>query len=172
MRHWVRGNRQGAFFWSHFTLYKIRSNAGRGNGKDLMGYIEKSLGNGEVLVAKAEFHWWYTLKAVLALLLLGWLIIGIVIFFAMMIRKWTTEIGVTTHRFVEKTGLFTLTTNEIALQNIEGVRVTQGMWGRMLGYGHLRIEGTGVDAVTIPDISNPVGFRAAIESAKEGNVRK
>lgn len=132
-----------------------------------MGYIEQSLGTGEVLVAKARFHWWYTLKAVLALVVLGIFIIGIVIFFVMMIRKWTTEIAVTSHRFVEKTGLFTLATNEIALQNIEGVRVNQTFWGRLLGYGHIRIEGTGVDAVTIPDIADPIGFRSAIETAKE-----
>jgi len=132
-----------------------------------MGYIEQSLGTGEVVVAKARFHWWYTLKAVLALLFLGIVIIGIVIFFTMMIRKWTTEIAVTSHRFVEKTGLFTLSTNEIALQNIEGVRVNQTFWGRLLGYGHLRIEGTGIDAVTLPDIADPIAFRAAIESAKE-----
>ena len=132
-----------------------------------MGYIEQSLGTGEKLVAKAEFHWWYTVKAVLALVFLGIFIVGIVIFFRMMIRKWTTEIGVTSHRFVEKTGLFSLSTNEIALTNIEGVRVLQTFWGRVLGYGRLRIEGTGVDAVNLPDIANPVAFRAAIESAKE-----
>jgi uncharacterized membrane protein YdbT with pleckstrin-like domain len=136
-----------------------------------MSYIEQSLGAGETLVARARFHWWYTFKAVLALVLLFWCIVGIVIFFAMMIRKWTTEIGVTTHRFVEKTGLFTLATNEIALNNIEGVRVTQSFWGRMLGYGHLRIEGTGVDAVALPDIADPIAFRAAIESAKSGSAR-
>jgi len=133
-----------------------------------MSYIEQSLGSGEQLVRQAHFHWWYSFKAWCALIFLGIFIIGIWIFFAMMIRRWTTEIGVTTHRFVEKTGLFSLTTNEIALANIEGVRVTQTLWGRMLGFGHLRIEGTGVDAVTIPDIADPIGFRAAIESAKSG----
>ncbi|HEX4534961.1 MAG TPA: hypothetical protein VH000_12065, partial [Rhizomicrobium sp.] len=66
-----------------------------------MSYIEKSLGQGETLIARAHFHWWYSFKAWLALILLGWCIVGIVIFFSMMIRKWTTEIGVTTHRFVE-----------------------------------------------------------------------
>ena len=131
-----------------------------------MGYIEKSLGANEVVVAKAHFHWWYTFKAILALVVLGWVLVGIWIFFAMMIKKWTTEIGVTTHRFVEKTGLFTLKTFEIALPNIEGVRVEQNFWGRVLGYGHLRIEGTGVDAIQLPDIADPVAFRAAIESAK------
>ena len=135
-----------------------------------MSYIEKSLGSGERIIARAQFHWWYSFKAIAALVLLGWCVIGIVIFFAMMIRKWTTEIGVTSHRFVEKTGLFSLNTNEIALQNIEGVRVEQNLWGRMLGYGRLRIEGNGVDAVDLPNIDDPIGFRSAIETAKE--VRK
>jgi uncharacterized membrane protein YdbT with pleckstrin-like domain len=128
-----------------------------------MSYIQKSLGAGEALVAEAHFHWWYTFKAVV----LACTIIGLIWAIPMMIRKWTTELGVTTHRFVEKTGLFSLRTNEIALPNIEGVRVEQNFWGRILGYGHLRIEGTGVDAVTIPDIAAPVAFRAAIETAKQ-----
>jgi uncharacterized membrane protein YdbT with pleckstrin-like domain len=132
----------------------------------MAGYIEKSLGAGEEVVAIARFHWWYTVKAVLALVFLAWVLIGFYIFFRMMVRKWTTEIGVTTHRFVEKTGWFTLTTNELALTNVEGVRVEQSFWGRLLGYGHLRIEGTGIDAIVLPDIADPVGFRAAIESAK------
>lgn len=132
----------------------------------MASYIERSLGEGETIVAKAHFHWWYTFKAWAALIVLGILIVGIWMFFAMMIRKWTTEIAVTTHRFVIKTGLFSLDTNEIALQNIEGVRVTQNLWGRILNYGHLRIEGTGIDAVELPSIADPVAFRAAIETAK------
>ena len=89
-----------------------------------------------------------------------------------MIRRWTTEIGVTTHRFVEKTGWFTLKTFEVALPNIEGVSVTQTFWGRLLGYGHLRIEGTGVDHIDLPDIADPIGFRAAIETAKSGGLKR
>ncbi|HEX3673670.1 MAG TPA: PH domain-containing protein [Rhizomicrobium sp.] len=131
-------------------------------------YIEQSLGQGETLVAKAHFHWSYTMKAWLALIFLFWCIIGIVIFVQMMVRRASTEIGVTTHRFVEKTGLFSLHTNEVALPNIEGVKVEQTVFGRIFGYGHLRIEGTGVDAVEIPNIANPIAFRAAIESAKSG----
>lgn len=134
-----------------------------------MSYIDKSLGEGERLVAVARFHWWYTFKAVLALVVLGIVIIGIVIFFRMMLRKWTTEIAITTHRFVEKTGWLTLNTQEIALPNIEGVKVNQNFWGNLLGYGKIRIEGTGIDAIELPDIDNPVEFRRAIETAKEGS---
>ena len=155
-----------------------------------MSYIQRSLGDGEQIIALARFHWWYSVGAWLALivpllLLAGiilyaddtdrqWLtlaalllfVLGLIVFFRMMIRKWTTEIGVTSHRFVKKTGLVSLRTDEIALPNIEGVRVAQGFWGRIWGYGHLRIEGTGVDAVQLPTIADPVGFRRAIETAK------
>jgi uncharacterized membrane protein YdbT with pleckstrin-like domain len=133
-----------------------------------MSYIERSLGQGERVVMRAHFHWWYSMKAWLALILLFWCLIGIWIFFDLMIRKWTTEIAVTTHRFIKKTGLFTIKTDEMAIHNIEGVKLTQSFWGQMLGFGHIRIEGTGVDAIQLPTIANPVQFRAAIETAKEG----
>jgi hypothetical protein len=134
-----------------------------------MSYIDKSLGDGECLIARARFHWWYSFKAWAALILLFWCIVGIVIFLRMMLRKWTTEIGITTHRFVEKTGWLTLNTQEIALSNIEGVKVSQGFWGNILGYGRIRIEGTGIDAIELPDIADPVAFRRAIETAKGGS---
>jgi uncharacterized membrane protein YdbT with pleckstrin-like domain len=132
-----------------------------------MSYIQESLGEGEIIIARARFHWLYSLLAWLALIFLGIVLVGIVIFVTMMIRKWTTEIGVTSHRFVEKTGLLSLHTNEIALNNIEGVRVNQGLLGRIFGYGTVRVEGTGVDAVTTPNIADPVGFVRAIQTAKE-----
>lgn len=134
-----------------------------------MGYIERSLGRGEKLIVKAHFHWWYSVKAWLALIFLFWLLgLGIIIFFALMIRKWSTEIGITSHRFIKKTGVFTIQTDELAIHNIEGVKLHQSFWGRVLGFGHLRIEGTGVDAIELPTIANPIAFRAAIETAREG----
>ena len=96
-----------------------------------------------------------------------WLIMGFITFTKMLLRKWTTEIGITSHRFVEKYGLFTMRTNEIALPNIEGVRVHQSFLGRVFGYGTVKIEGTGVDSVTTPYIADPVGFVRAIQTAKE-----
>lgn len=155
-----------------------------------MTYVERSLGDGEQLIATGHFHWLYTFKALLAVIVPlvaliavllfarniadGWLVIialillafGVLTFLRLMIRRWTTEIAITSHRFVEKTGLVSLRTNEIALTNIEGVRLFQGFWGRVWGYGSLRIEGTGVDAVDIPPIADPIAFRRAIETAK------
>ena len=47
------------------------------------------------------------------------------------------------------------------------MRVNQSFLGRIFGYGVVRIEGTGVDAVTTPPIGDPVGFVRAIQTAKE-----
>jgi uncharacterized membrane protein YdbT with pleckstrin-like domain len=129
----------------------------------MASYIDRSLGDGETIIARAQFHWLYTFGAIL------WActIIGLLIAIPMMIRKWTTEIGVTSHRFVEKSGLLSLRSNEIALPNIEGVKVEQGVLGRIFNFGTVRIEGTGVDSVTTPTIADPVAFVRAIQTAKE-----
>jgi uncharacterized membrane protein YdbT with pleckstrin-like domain len=136
-----------------------------------MSYMKESLGDGETIIAEAHFPWLYSALAWAALILLGIFLIGIVIFISMMVRKWTTEIGVTSHRFVEKRGLITRNTNEIALPNIEGVKVAQGVLGRIFDYGTVSIEGTGVDTVTTPNIADPVGFVRAIQTAKEHAAR-
>lgn len=133
-----------------------------------MSYVDDSLAMNEVVVERAYYHWSYRLTALLALIFLGLFIVGIWIFFAMMIRVWTTEIAVTNQRLVYKRGWLSLRTQEMALPNIEGVKVTQGFWGHILGYGHVRIEGTGVDAIVTPPIAEPINFRRAIENAKFG----
>jgi Bacterial PH domain len=155
-----------------------------------MSYIDKSLGDGETIIARAHFHWlyvssaWLALLVPLALLLAAYSqaqsqpdpytvgagilsLFGLVVYLRMMMRKWSTEIGVTSHRFVERYGLVSMRTNEIALPNIEGVRVNQSILGRIFGYGTVRIEGTGVDSVITPTIADPVGFVRAIQTAKE-----
>jgi hypothetical protein len=155
-----------------------------------MSYIQQSLGDGETIIARAHFHWLYLTAAWLSLLIPGALllaalgqaqaqpdpytiaagllfVLGLIVFLRMMIRKWSVEIGVTSHRFVEKYGLLSMKTNEIALPNIEGVRVNQSILGKLFGYGTVRIEGTGVDSVITPTIADPVGFVRAIQTAKE-----
>jgi hypothetical protein len=160
-----------------------------------MSYIQKSMGGGETIVSYAQFPKLYFLGAWLALLIPFLLFImvlikggeqldaftigagvlfllGLLTFIRMMVRQWSTEIGVTSHRFVEKYGVLSMRTNEIALPNIEGVRLHQSMLGRLFNYGTVRIEGTGVDSVTTPAIADPVGFVRAIQTAKELMVRR
>ena len=96
-----------------------------------------------------------------------WLLYGLFSGIRMLVVRATTEIGVTSHRFVEKRGVFSMKTSEIALPNIEGVKVNQSFLGRIFNYGTVKIEGTGVDATTTPEIADPVGFVRAIQTAKE-----
>jgi uncharacterized membrane protein YdbT with pleckstrin-like domain len=160
-----------------------------------MSYIQQSLGGGETVVTYARFHKLYTVAAWLALLIPFFLfiaalvhageqldafivvtglllVLGLAFFVRVMIQQLSTEIGVTSHRFVEKRGILSMHTNEIALPNIEGIRVSQSMLGRLVGYGTVRIEGTGIDSVTTPNIADPVGFVRAIQTAKELMVRR
>jgi len=163
-----------------------------------MSYIDKSLGDGETIIARARFHWLYVTAAWACLLVplvvvleayyqvqdhpelttvygvgAGVLfVLGLLQFLRMMIRQWSTEIGITSHRFVERYGLLSMSTNEIALPNIEGVRVNQSILGRMFGYGTVRIEGTGVDSVTTPPIADPVGFVRSIQTAREHTLAR
>ena len=104
----------------------------------------------------------------LGMVLVGlWLLYGLYSGIKMLILRSTTEIGVTSHRFVERYGVFSMRSNEIALPNIEGVKVNQTFLGRIFGYGTVKIEGTGVDSVMTPQIADPVGFVRAIQTAKE-----
>ena len=159
-----------------------------------MSYIRESLGDGERVIGAAHFHVTYQLGALLLALpiaavpltyalmmhrgyapdqivvILGMLgglaLVCLPFFVAMTIRYNYTEIGVTNRRFILKTGFLTLKTQEIAIPNIESVQVQQGFWGKVFGFGRLSVEGTGVGAIKLPTIADPVAFRRAIENAR------
>ncbi len=131
-----------------------------------MGYVDKTLGAHETILHRAYFHWTYTLTAFAALIILGIALIGIWIFLSMMIRLFTTEIVVTSQRFVYKTGWISRKTQEVNLEKIEEVNLDQSVAGRLLGYGRLRIQGTGVGAIDLPLVANPLKLRRRITDAK------
>lgn len=131
-----------------------------------MGYIENSSSGSERVTYKAKFHWLYTVAMLLYLVLLGWLVIGIFIFLKMLINKLTTEIGVTTNRLVYKTGWISRKTEEITLGRIEEMNLEQSILGRILGYGKLRINGTGGSFILTPTIDDPLELRKAIGEAR------
>jgi hypothetical protein len=135
-----------------------------------LSYVEKTLAPGEEIVFRAHFPWIYTLNSVLALVLLGPFVIGIFIFFERMFRKWTTEIVVTNHRLVVKTGWIARKSQEVSLEKVEEIKLDQSFWGRILDYGSLDIRGTGVGNIQLPNIDDPVGLRLAINSARSAQL--
>lgn len=130
-----------------------------------MGYIQDTLSDSETIIYEARFHWTYYAVGWLALLFLGVFIIGIIFFVQIMMRIWTTEVGVTNHRVIHKTGWISRSTDELELSSVEGVEVEQGIFGRIFGYGRLIISGTGVEDVVTPLIAEPLEFRKAIDEA-------
>lgn len=92
--------------------------------------------------------------------------IGSLILLNHMIILWTTEIAVTTYRFVYKTGLISRNTQEVSLNKIEEIILKQSVWGRIFGYGSLVLRGTGVGVITLPNIDDPIDVRRIIEKAK------
>lgn len=161
----------------------------------MAGYVEKSLPPGERIVHRVDFNWTFSFFPVLwfafgaapivmyamlqfgqqipyADLQIGWwfvlgaFVTGAIILLNHLVILWTTEIAVTTYRFVFKTGFIARNTQEVSLNKIEEIILHQSVWGRIFGYGKLTLRGTGVGKIELPDIDNPLEVRRIIEKAK------
>ncbi|MEZ5895973.1 MAG: PH domain-containing protein [Parvularculaceae bacterium] len=161
----------------------------------MSGYVVKTLAPGEEIIERANFNWtfsffpvlWFSLgmaPVVMYCLLqfasdipyqqlrAGWWFsgaaaaVGSIILLNHLIILWTTEIIVTTYRFVYKTGLISRSTQEVSLNKIEEIVLHQTVLGRIFGYGKLVLRGTGVGMIELPNLDNPIGVRRTIERAK------
>ena len=105
-------------------------------------------------------------RRALAAAALAGAVCGALILFNHLIILMTTEIVVTTFRFVYKTGLISRNTQEVSLGKIEEITLRQSIWGRLLDYGHLVLRGTGVGVIELPALDNPIQLRRIIENAR------
>src|ERR1035437_8993632 len=109
----------------------------------------------------------WSLHPVLRFSILGFFLLGLFFFAHLMIIKATTEIAVTNERVIYKKGLIARHVGELGVDRIEGVSVSQGVWGRIWGYGTIIIRGMGVGEVILPAlIEEPISFRKAIQEAR------
>lgn len=131
-----------------------------------MSYFRKRLAPGEEVVHQGRFHVLQYLYAWMALLLLGWLVIGIFIWARELARLGTTEFVVTTRRIVLKEGFFNVQVEELTLDSIEGSHIDQSILGRLFGYGRLTIRGRGETHILFPTMAHPGQFRSAAEGAR------
>ncbi len=161
-----------------------------------MGYIEKSLIEGETVLYRARLHWivmiWPAVAgAVLALLAVGLLavgvagasgimaIVGFLLFLGAVfliaggiVRRNATVIAVTNHRVLIKKGVVDRTTLELLLSRIESIGVNETPLGRMLGYGTVILRGTGGTPEQFDRIAKPLEFRREVQSQIEGPTSK
>jgi len=111
----------------------------------------------EIPFERLREGWWFVWAS---------FVIGIWILINHLIILWTTEIVVTSYRFVYKTGLIARNTQEVSLNKIEEITLSQSVWGRIFGYGKLVLRGTGVGVITLPNVDDPIDIRRIIEQAK------
>ena len=86
-----------------------------------------------------------------------------VVFF---IRSWfiraTTEIVVTDKRIIHKVGWIARRTEEINITKVETVDVSQGISGRIFGFGTVLIRGIGGSWEPLRRVGSPLALRNAI----------
>lgn len=115
--------------------------------------VDSNLSRDEKVEFETTYHWiiFCSLKAILTL------------FIAPLIAKYTDEFAITNKRVIVKTGLISRRTLEMNLSKIESVNVDQGILGRILGYGTIRIIGTGGTREAFPNIIKPLEFRKTFQ---------
>ena len=82
--------------------------------------------------------------------------------FRAFVRRATTELAVTDHRVIYKTGLLARHTIEMNRDKVESVDVDQTLLGRLFGYGTITVRGTGGSLEPIRTIGDPLTFRSYI----------
>ena len=130
-------------------------------------FIENNLGRDERIEYQAEISAWSVIPYVLVGLLTFWIIVGFFAWGAAISRFFATELAVTNKKVISKTGLISRDTIEILHSKVEGVRVQQGLFGRLMNYGDVIITGTGISHTPIRGIKDPVAFRNAFLEINE-----
>ncbi|MGL5937209.1 MAG: PH domain-containing protein [Phocaeicola sp.] len=150
-----------------------------------MSYIQENLQVGEEIKYKADLHWYiFIYPAVIlfsaTLLLLGSLFrsifsdicyyVGLFLLFLglfQLIKRALMKVGneyvITNKRVILKTGIISQDALELILNRCEGVRVTQSLLGRILGFGSIFVTTGGV-MNDFHYIANPIKFRNEINA--------
>jgi uncharacterized membrane protein YdbT with pleckstrin-like domain len=155
-----------------------------------MRYVRKVLQPGETVVYATKLHWLIYVQTIL-LLIACLIIAGAALFtsdnqsitlaleiaaiiFALLamasgirafIRRATTELAVTDHRVIYKSGLLSRHTIEMNRDKVESVDVDQSLLGRIFGYGTVVVRGTGGSLEPIRNIGDPLTFRSHITAS-------
>src|SRR5690348_13688638 len=143
-----------------------------------MSYIDSNLLTGESVIYRARLHWivflWPIIWLIVAILLFGagegaagLGVIALILFIATgigsLVSYVTSEFGVTTKRVLVKVGFIRRNSLEILLNKVESIQVHQGILGRILSFGTVRVCGTGGSREPFHKISSPLQLRRAAQ---------
>jgi uncharacterized membrane protein YdbT with pleckstrin-like domain len=116
-------------------------------------YVDSNLTSGENVVYEAKNHWiaFVTLRSLFTLGILP------------LLESKSDEYAVTNKRVIIKVGIFSRKTLEMNLSKIESIGVDQGILGKILGYGSIRITGTGATKETFYKVGSPMELKRAVD---------
>lgn len=130
-----------------------------------MPYIEQSLSTGEKIEGLFKLHWIAWIPMVI------WIILAIPTFGITLIlaiyefmRLKFLEQGVTNKRVILKKGIISRQTEEMKLASIETVEINQGIFGRIFGFGTVKVTGRGISDLMFKRIDDPIAVKRQIES--------
>lgn len=152
-----------------------------------MSYVSRTLGGKERILYLTGYHWLYWLATAIvsapfiAALIgglpggySGWdtmLLVLTIVPFGYGVYRFVhgiaLEVAVTNDRFVKKTGLVSITTEEVSLDKIEEVNVAESIVGRIFSFGNVDVHGTGAGAIHVIMVNDPVRLRREIQGARE-----
>jgi uncharacterized membrane protein YdbT with pleckstrin-like domain len=143
----------------------------------IMGYIEKNLVNGEIVLYRAKISWKFLIWPFIVLILLIWFcskIHAIAVFFSVVFSIYlilrivlvilTTEFALTDRRIIAKKGIIRQHSMEILLNKVESITISQPLDGRIFGYGTVTIIGSGGTQEFFRSISNPMELRKQVNN--------
>jgi uncharacterized membrane protein YdbT with pleckstrin-like domain len=152
-----------------------------------MSYVSRTLGKSESILFSTGYHWLYWLGVALlggpfvALLIAGaiyafptWVIFLLILAFVPLcygiyrfVHGIALEVAVTSDRFVKKSGLVSIKTEEVSLDKIEEVNIEESIAGRIFGFGTIYVHGTGAGKIHVLMVNDPVNLRRQIQTARE-----
>ena len=84
------------------------------------------------------------------------------------VKRSSAEYAVTNKRVIAKVGVMQTRSVELMLNKVEGITVTQGLMGKVFGYGEIVITGSGGTKEPFDGIQAPFDFRRAVQAATDG----
>lgn len=147
-------------------------------------YIDENLAKDEKLIYETRLHWivffWpgvfllFTLIGLPSIKLVPgffwtFFIITIITGGLTYLNRKYSEFALTNKRILIKVGVFSVKTLETQLNKISNISVSQGILGRILGYGSVLIASTGGVKETYPRIENPIEFKKKIQEHIENH---
>jgi len=150
-----------------------------------VAYVHSVLQPGETVKVVGRLHWINYLRAFLLAALAGMLVLwgqheagklgrgaayvgwlGLAVAAMLLLDSWftrrITELSVTNHRVIYKSGFIRRHTVEMNMDKVETVNVDQSILGRILGYGTIQVLGTGQGIEGLSRIARPIAVRNAI----------